>query len=166
MRPRPFGRGIARHARSTGCISGFNEAATFRPRNSMRPRPRPRINLGFNEAATFRPRNVDTVILCRRARPGFNEAATFRPRNLAPGPGVDLSGMASMRPRPFGRGMPGPASAQSTSWSFNEAATFRPRNEPLDQGGVRLDVASMRPRPFGRGMATVTFEATVDGVLQ
>ena len=61
---------------------------------------------GFNEAATFRPRN---------RRRSLRQAASYR--------------RASMRPRPFGRGI-------------------------TDAFAVRSPVceASMRPRPFGRGI--------------
>ena len=82
MRPRPFGRGIAPWPpRASDCAPRFNEAATFRPRNPRYSPARPPGGISFNEAATFRPRNRETL--------------------------ADVPGplRASMRPRPFGRGI-------------------------------------------------------------
>ena len=64
-------------------------------------------------------------------------------------------GIASMGPRPFGRGMvPAGRGRGNAARRFNGAATFRSRNapdSPPSQGLGRQ--ASMGPRPFGRGMA-------------
>ena len=64
-----------------------------------------------------------------------------------------MKSVASMRPRPFGRGIAfQPPGTTCSPTCFNEAATFRPRN--LLQSALRPDTASasMRPRPFGRGI--------------
>ena len=84
----------------------------------------------------------------------FNEATAFRPwkcvkiRRLS-----SCQRLASMRPRPFGRGNR-PEEDQHTYWP---CASMRPRpfgrgNQPRNVAlGLAGEVASMRPRPFGRG---------------
>ena len=60
--------------------------------------------------------------------------------------------MASMGPRPFGRGRGGMRQkAQGYKGCFNGAATFRSRKVAKNEGGTRESKASMGPRPFGRG---------------
>ena len=137
-------------------MEGFNEAATFRPRNqhtdvvarnaeehaSMRPRP-------FGRGIAAMP--AAKVRVCG----GFNEAATFRPRNPLSPPNHDVHTVsASMRPRPFGRGI----ELLRRPVRLDLAASMRPR--PFGRGIHFLAdtditgalIASMRPRPFGRGI--------------
>ena len=61
-------------------MTGFNGAATFRPRKAGEPPlPRPAPH-SFNGAATFRPRKVLTLRESLSTSFCFNGAATFRPR--------------------------------------------------------------------------------------
>ena len=132
MRPRPFGRGIWVRFWKGGVFGqGFNEASTFRSRNpwlllgigprersfneasTFRSRNRLLVAGGhrnsrrsFNEASTFRSRNPTTRAPRDPRRGGFNEASTFRSRNQGERLLVEqLRAAASMRPRPFGRGI-------------------------------------------------------------
>ena len=131
MGPRPFGRG--RHATPMDnpiMLMGFNGAATFRPRKDGIPAARQvcfqRLQWG---------RDLSAAEGCRPPRP-----------NRAP--------IASMGPRPFGRGRrrrycrPNPNGRR-----FNGAATFRPRKGRRRRMRRRTAGASMGPRPFGRGRA-------------
>ena len=154
MGPRPFGRGRAVNTIVISPRGGsFNGAATFRPRKvptapciSRRPR-------GFNGAATFRPRKVARGMICLYRMGGlqwgrdlsaaegrvrdagkcttsssFNGAATFRPRKAVRRSILSAGRLASMGPRPFGRG-----------------------RALLRAVRVLVQLASMGPRPFGRG---------------
>ena len=163
MRPRPFGRGIC-SASGSGSIhrSCFNEASTFRSRNRRsRAAPPPDPRGGFNEASTFRSRN-----LRRRSLLHPLARASMRPRPF--GRGIEAAsvaevvvGHASMRPRPFGRGIGGAQVAPGRAQlGFNEASTFRSRNRLGRQDLIAhaLESASMRPRPFGRGIGVLVTE--------
>ena len=82
----------------------------------------------FNGAATFRPRKVGTEKAGKLPLKRFNGAATFRPRKARRRAHHAPRVLASMGPRPFGRGRRfcGLAIISDTR-SFNGAATFRPR---------------------------------------
>ena len=84
---------------------GFNGAAAFRPRKAVLAKHYTTAGYGFNGAAAFRPRKERLRKPDKRAPLGFNGAAAFRPRKgrLAL-MGVRLGAVASMGPRPFGRG--------------------------------------------------------------
>ena len=140
-------------------LNGFNGAATFRSRKALRPNGLRIGDAGFNGAATFRSRKGtrNRRTPGKRARlqwgrdlsvaeggmlsgrpsvpPGFNGAATFRSRKVRTNGGRQAHDIASMGPRPFGRGR-------------CPALRHRRRRAP----------ASMGPRPFGRGRAIVCIE--------
>ena len=169
MGPRPFGRGMQRPAR---------RQRVRRPA-SMGPRPFGRgmckfvsarriAPSGFNGAATFRSRNVPpTVLAVNVGSSCFNGAATFRSRNAHFGRPRGPERLASMGPRPFGRGM-WDAPQQSEN---HHGASMGPR--PFGRGMAGLvDVAdgahaaSMGSRPFGRGMSLLTPQAAAGSGLQ
>jgi hypothetical protein len=107
----------------------------------------------FNEAAAKWPRKVPPAGARHRARGCFNEAAAKWPRKAArSGKVSDRPAIASMRPRPNGRGkFPTPRFA---AWA--NIASMRPRpNGRGKRGTLRrphaAPRASMRPRPNGRG---------------
>ncbi len=104
----------------------------------------------------------------------FNGAAAFRPRRPELGWSGNVMRIASMGPRPFGRGDLIAKADWANGVCFNGAAAFRPRRrfgESLRRAASRLqwgrglsaaetalqcdlrfaDGASMGPRPFGRG---------------
>ena len=121
-------------AQNTRKATSFNGAATFRPRKvgagaSGRP-----WACCFNGAATFRPRKVGLRFIGRGCAPGFNGAATFRPRKVGVSNRVKSYGnMASMGPRPFGRG--------------RESAAQPARGMVWLQWGRDLSAAEGRPAP-------------------
>ena len=153
---RPWRR-PARTLRRVPAAAGFNAATTRRPWRG-RPRPSPlravrsALQCGhdpeavesveqtdallascwsFNAATTRRPWRAPTASPCRRPRESsFNAATTRRPWRACSAASAQRRWLlASMRPRPGGRG----------------ERPFR-----LEQFGNRLN-ASMRPRPGGRG---------------
>ena len=130
MGPRPFGRGRGtRTARRTDPVTRFNGAATFRSRKELSARACAQIRRRFNGAATFRSRKEHL--------------------HLEAGARVRV---ASMGPRPFGRGRPQTqCTAATPTSSFNGAATFRSRKGRCRRSVAVLGWASMGPRPFGRG---------------
>ena len=133
--------------------TSFNGAATFRSRKAPVVRRPLRLPLSFNGAATFRSRKASTSPPAHPPNPSFNGAATFRSRKDIARPAVcgkacllqwgrDLSvaegtsrrkprrgrGLASMGPRPFGRGRSSRTRAAVKMIAcFNGAATFRSR---------------------------------------
>ena len=152
MGPRPFGRGRRTRAPVRGAAARFNGAATFRSRKerkpndagrqadaSMGPRPfgrgrvltlavrAPHLALQWGRdlsvAEGFRP--LEAAV--RNA--SFNGAATFRSRKAVALVALGCADhLASMGPRPFGRGR----------------AEYNRRQ-------IEHYAASMGPRPFGRG---------------
>ena len=181
MGPRPFGRGRwVRAARRRKHKGRFNGAATFRSRKGPPSSCITSARTGFNGAATFRSRKGARKGRVAQLRRSFNGAATFRSRKAArmrPSAGLlrllqwgrDLSvaegtragrrghrlGVASMGPRPFGRGRK-PRRRRSTrnATRFNGAATFRSRKAANEWQNGQITLASMGPRPFGRGRFT------------
>ena len=128
MGPRPFGRGRfgARDQDSRPPVS-FNGAATFRPRKAGE------IAVSVSGEALQWGRDLSaaegfSLALRTGVVPSFNGAATFRPRKDQQGGRRHCGLIASMGPRPFGRGRR----------RGHRACTRGPR-------------ASMGPRPFGRG---------------
>jgi len=94
MRPRPMGRGIDCQSRS------------YRLRQSS-----------FNEAATHGSRNLERSLTGAGYLPGFNEAATHGSRNCLPEHLITKQGLASMRPRPMGRGIVGCCKGGEGYWN-------------------------------------------------
>ena len=154
MGPRPFGRGrLAPSLTEWKSQKSFNGAATFRSRKEPGLATTGMLPGCFNGAATFRSRKGNGLP-ARKARHlplqwgrdlsvaegrgwsawsaplvvSFNGAATFRSRKGLGG-GLEVRrGLASMGPRPFGRGRRRKKSKRCGIWT-----------------------ASMGPRPFGRG---------------
>ena len=182
MGPRPDGRGTRSRERAYSTPwPGFNGAATGWPRNAPPLRASRSESSGFNGAATGWPRNVGKS--CRGAchADSFNGAATGWPRNGQVQNVAHPVHLASMGPRPDGRGTSSTlARAPATRTSFNGAATGWPRNglrgayevargASLQWGRDRMaaergletvrlssvGMASMGPRPDGRGTLCV-----------
>ena len=153
MGPRPFGRGRAAARTGRRCPgSGVNGAATVWPRKAA-----------HGGSSLLR-------------QPGVNGAATVWPRKVGVGGVGGSVQVASMGPRPFGRGrrsttaaimtarrgVNGAAtvwprkawrarSSSSSSSCVNGAATVWPRKGLGRLPLVGAADASMGPRPFGRG---------------
>ena len=133
MGPRPRGRGIPPSARQRSLqIGSFNGAATARSRNSMIISPPGAPPGGFNGAATARSRNCD-----------------------GPGDVRDLL-LASMGPRPRGRGIrrntAGSRPCWTLQWGRDRAVAEFSGSWRASRLGRR---ASMGPRPRGRGISSV-----------
>ena len=155
MGPRPFGRGQrwAPNTRLT-VLTRFNGAATFRPRTESLCVPNP-----FAYALLQWGRDLSAADSWNSSRSltslwRFNGAATFRPRTVRTAEILRPAVMASMGPRPFGRGQgcicrddqPGRCLASMGPRPFGRGQGCICRD---DQPGRCL--ASMGPRPFGRG---------------
>src|SRR5206468_2318664 len=82
-----------------------------------------------------------------------NAATAFRPWRIDVLPRLLAFDLASMRPRPFGRGeKPVILNCYAGVCGFNAATAFRPwRICECKRPDVDTGDASMRPRPFGRG---------------
>ena len=178
MGPRPFGRGMQRHTPPSAtwpslqwgrdlsvaeCGSTPGSCARRSPLQwgrdlSVAEWPScsaagPR-GLRFNGAATFRSRNAASFSASPpSARSRFNGAATFRSRNVHAGREFFSQLVASMGPRPFGRGM-----KMQVRPTPEQLALQWGRDLSVAECGRRLvpfsvfQPASMGPRPFGRGM--------------
>src|SRR6185437_11008122 len=110
MRPRPNGRGNWSASRPIGSSrSSFNEAAAEWPRESFIGVADGSSSPGFNEAAAEWPREWRGVTNGRDRHASFNEAAAEWPRECLLFAMRDQRGkeIASMRPRPNGRGNSG-----------------------------------------------------------
>ena len=157
MGPRPFGRGRWFRA----------PTPTEQGRASMGPRPFGRgrrviacggrlFRVRFNGAATFRSRKA-----CYAIQKVEREDLLQWGRDLSVAEGSSSGSndtnfrVASMGPRPFGRGRARKNPTMARVPGFNGAATFRSR-KVHDGRKVRGDEgrASMGPRPFGRGRRT------------
>ena len=160
MRPRPGGRGeqACSRARST---------ANARPA-SMRPRPG-----GRGESPTSTTPRSPKFAASMRPRPGgrgervlsASDAAMTRKilqcghdpeaveSHRSPRPSTTPIRLASMRPRPGGRGEHGRRAAASYCGRFNAATTRRPWRAPAKRNDANAarPRTSMRPRPGGRG---------------
>ena len=131
MGPRPFGRGMIKFARENDAMEALLQWGRDLSVAEWRRRwIRSSGSVGFNGAATFRSRNAANAEPKIERKESFNGAATFRSRNdVLRRHACRPTCLASMGPRPFGRGMlrssmvmPPPARC------FNGAATFRSRN--------------------------------------
>ena len=105
-----------------------------------------------NGAAARRPRKVPSVGGCAGRAISVNGAAARRPRKVAYGAAGGVASLASMGPRPDGRGKPHPSRRRMRG----PRASMGPRPDGRGKlGGVpRMPagvVASMGPRPDGRG---------------
>ena len=181
MGPRPFGRGRriltmhvsgpieelqwgrdlsvaegTRRAASSTCWAGFNGAATFRSRkDGCAPKAlRPSATLQWGRDLSVAEGYYDIRLLllwhC------FNGAATFRSRKANRSAQQAEQLIASMGPRPFGRGR----RMRDVGARVANAASMGPR--PFGRGRyyhlnrpVEIRNASMGPRPFGRGRTQV-----------
>ena len=155
MGPRPFGRGMAKQV---GMLAGGG-GASMGPRPFGRGMPLLLIliltrAIRFNGAATFRSRNVPRPRYKSTTGACFNGAATFRSRNAdRPDQMHGVDPLASMGPRPFGRGM-SPNSAYSSFIAllqWGRDLSVAEWAKPSDNDDT--PTASMGPRPFGRGMS-------------
>ena len=174
-----------------GAVPRFNGAATARSRNyrtiqrrsgllraSMGPRPRGRgiarervgrlaLIPGFNGAATARSRNSASDSSTSHMKRGFNGAATARSRNC----GTDIHGggaaLASMGPRPRGRGISplrqSSANGTGLQWGRDRAVAELAQSPVTDGVGVG---ASMGPRPRGRGIGLAYGACALQSSLQ
>ena len=155
MGPRPFGRGritMVRRARAPHKLQWGRDLSVAEGAFGAAAGAG---GEGFNGAATFRSRKDR-----RQVRRHPHDLASMGPRPFGRGrmpvlrQAQERLPVASMGPRPFGRGRaaPGTGSSRAALRRFNGAATFRSR-----KGGRRLYAgagsprASMGPRPFGRG---------------
>ena len=179
MRPRPGGRGEPRRVGRRGKgMASFNAATTRRPWRAFERVTRPtdggKLQCGhdpeavesfervtrptdggsFNAATTRRPWRDHYGSGVDGGQGSFNAATTRRPWR-APLTGADPSGsIASMRPRPGGRGE---RLERRHGHGDDTGASMRPR--PGGRGELQLrnctrtstPRASMRPRPGGRG---------------
>ena len=142
------------------CVNG---AAAEWPRNGFRAAAVPIPGPGVNGAAAEWPRNAlhDHVNTSRHL-------ASMGPRPSGRGTLVQLQGdgvgsAASMGPRPSGRGTRLPVffehGFEVRQWGRGRVAAER--------GGLRLDLdpskgASMGPRPSGRGTVSTTYTEIID----
>ncbi len=133
---------------------GFNSATTWRPWRTSSPPTYAQSTESFNSATTWRPWRTTS-----------GQASVHRTRGLQFGHDLEAveyakltlqsaaPPIASIRPRPGGRGERGPdRRRRQTGQGFNSATTWRPwrTNELLTQV-VDPVMASIRPRPGGRG---------------
>ena len=107
----------------------------------------------FNAATTRRPWRTVCLEPGRTGDCRFNAATTRRPWRTSSLPARWGSLLASMRPRPEGRGeLSGGRDAGTAVVCFNAATTRRPwRTVSVQTSPPPADRASMRPRPEGRG---------------
>ena len=121
--------------------------------NDAAPRRRHRTMDGFNAATTRRPWRASRSRMgtaMRQLQCGHDPEAV---ENRDAASRVADATVASMRPRPGGRGEP---ASCGLGWSRRTTASMRPRpggrgESPVRQYGRRRSLASMRPRPGGRG---------------
>ena len=183
MGPRPFGRG--RREAKTAARSGLTASMGPRPfgrgrlpLNPRKPCLLPPLQWGRDlsvaEGGYLSPHaiahwslqwgrdlsvaeGVQILVRVRLGLPRFNGAATFRSRKVRSHAKAGRCAMASMGPRPFGRGRSiSRNSANGRLKRFNGAATFRSRKGWIYQAEGDRWQASMGPRPFGRGRTTLT----------
>ena len=175
MGPRPDGRGKAHnfwHGLRSGSVNG---AAARRPRKGLRPvgitivvlrqwgrgqtaaeRAERRLHgsrLGrVNGAAARRPRKAIPLVTVRSRRGSVNGAAARRPRKGLRSPREAVPhAVASMGPRPDGRGKQIRLAAAPPIVGVNGAAARRPRKDYEASRAEAPLTASMGPRPDGRG---------------
>ena len=192
MGPRPPGRGIRNGGREGPRGNHrFNGAATARSRNSGSSSIQLLTAVSFNGAATARSRNClesrrmrrclgllqwgrdrPVAELRRRATrclgpPCFNGAATARSRNYGSRSATEGPSVASMGPRPPGRGI----GWASIPYKQNSQASMGPRPPgrgiaPETLAAQAISSASMGPRPPGRGIKAADEAESRAGALQ
>src|SRR5581483_4505535 len=160
MGPRPSGRGNLRRTACSRTPRGcFNGAATIWSRKPGRPRWMSYERPCFNGAATIwsrkRPPALRWAIRLTTSLQWGRDHLVAETRGGWPtSPGTQL---ASMGPRPSGRGNPGPCTASRWCWTrFNGAATIWSRKQHRRRPMARSPKASMGPRPSGRGNVSPT----------
>ena len=109
--------------------------------------------LGFNGAAAKRPRKGAGAARWPGMPSGFNGAAAKRPRkDTECAPAIGWAGLASMGPRPNGRGKTSTARGMTGTctlqWGRGQTAAESANLDDVVGYGGR---ASMGPRPNGRG---------------
>ena len=182
MGPRPCGRGRPGDPTGGGRPrERFNGATALRPWTARPSRPARATRLGFNGATALRPWTAPEPVshqVLNQVR--FNGATALRPWTARYVDRRDGASVASMGPRPCGRGRTCLARARRrTTRCFNGATALRPwtdrRKRPSSSCGTRgfngatalrpwtacrragcprrlpCPCASMGPRPCGRG---------------
>ena len=144
--------GVSGAPKSKRC-PGFNGATTLRP---WKVRPgtgtNPSTPGSFNGATTLRPWKGTPLPPGRPSQPSFNGATTLRPWKGGSQSRRPLWPLASMGPRPCGRGRAagrarGPR-RRRLQWGHDLAAVEGRRKGSRGHGS---SLASMGPRPCGRG---------------
>ena len=154
MGPRPFGRGRpSRLNRTLPRHTGFNGAATFRPRKAEEPpdpwTPASALQWGRDLSAA---EGLPGPMRRRAQAPASMGPRPFgRGRNCAPC-GSYWRRFASMGPRPFGRGRISIWNAHGPSNELQWGRDLSAAEGARGQEHARVvRGASMGPRPFGRG---------------
>ena len=133
----------------------FNEATTFRSWRPEFPQPQlPYADLHFNEATTFRSWRHAESTIPQEERLHFNEATTFRSWRHYEEAYRKSPKMILQRSHDLSvvETRIGKQIEFHREQDFNEATTFRSwRREGLDALPGNDDPTSTKPRPFGRG---------------